>query len=132
MVPSGHSSLYGEFSYIEKSSAWVTETLQQSLDAVKTLFTITTRDIVTEKIITIPHAYVIYDHWREKHLPLLLDRLATEHIYSVGRYGAWKYASMQEAVLDGKQIAQQTLKDLALLLPPIKPTAIIKEFHAHE
>lgn len=132
MVPPGHSSLYGEFAYLHKSDEWVATTLHQSLNAVKTLFSIAQEDIVLEKIITIPHAYVIYDHWREKHLPALLDHLAQEHIYSVGRYGAWKYASMQEAVLDGKQIAHDIIEQLALMLPPIKPTTIIKEFHAHE
>ncbi len=132
MVPPGHSSLYGEFSYLDKSPQWVNDTLRQSIDAVKKLFTIASPDIVTEKIITISHAYVIYDHWREKYLPLLLDRLVEEQIYSIGRYGAWKYASMQEAVLDGKQIAHEMLQQLDMMLPPLKPTSIIKEFHAHE
>lgn len=129
MAPIGHSSLYGEFSYLDKSSTWVYETLQQSIDAVKKLFTITSHDIVLEKVIMIPHAYVIYDHWREQYLPALLDRLMQEHIYSIGRYGAWKYASMQEAVLDGKKAAQDSIEQLALMLPPLKPTTIMKEFH---
>jgi protoporphyrinogen oxidase len=111
MAPAGHSSLYGEFSYLNKSSAWVHETLQKSLRATKKLFKLSSRDIVTEKIIAISHAYVIYDHWRERHLPTLLNRLQQEHIYSVGRYGAWKYASMQEAVLDGKEVAHHILKN---------------------
>lgn len=129
MVPPGHSSLYGEFAYFNKSETWVATTLRQSLHLVKGLFNIADEDIVLEKIITIAHAYVIFDHWRDTYLPSLLDRLAQENIYSVGRYGAWKYSSMQEAVLDGKQIAQELIEQPAFILPPIKPTTVIKEFH---
>ena len=33
--------------------------------------------------------------------------LKEQSVYSVGRYGEWKYSSMQEAVLDGKKIAEK-------------------------
>ena len=121
MVPQGHSSLYGEFAYMNQSDEWVHKTLKQSLSATKKLLNIAPSDIVTEKVSLISHAYVIYDHWRDKHLPGLLDRLAEQHIYSIGRYGAWKYASMQEAILDGKQIAQTTINKLATLSPALSP-----------
>ncbi len=45
----------------------------------------------------------------EKNLRKLLGRLAQESIHSIGRYGAWKYSSMQDAVLDGKKIAATVL-----------------------
>lgn len=119
MAPAGHSSLYGEFAHMGKSAEWVQETLQQSIAQTKKLFNIDDQDIVTQKVMHISHAYVTYDHWREKQLPALLDRLATENIYSVGRYGAWKYSSMQEAVLDGKDVAQKALEELEKSISPI-------------
>lgn len=107
MAPQGHSSLYGEFSHIGKSQAWVNDTLKASLDATKKLFKLSDAEIVTKKIIPISHAYVIYDFWRERQLPKLHKRLEEQNVYSVGRYGEWKYSSMQEAVLDGKKIAER-------------------------
>jgi len=106
MVPPGNSSLYGEVSYIGKPP---TNCLPEALAATKKLFGLTKQEIKTEVILHLKHAYVIYNQWREKHLESLLDQLATENIHSVGRYGAWKYASMQEAVLDGKQVAEKVL-----------------------
>jgi protoporphyrinogen oxidase len=106
-VPEGCSSLYGEFSYINKTKTFNRERLKKSLAATKKLFKIENKDIVTEKIIQISHAYVIYDFWREKHLTKLLKRLQEHDLHSIGRYGAWKYSSMQEAVLDGKKIAEE-------------------------
>ncbi|HEV2601314.1 MAG TPA: FAD-dependent oxidoreductase [Candidatus Babeliales bacterium] len=105
-VPTGCSSLYGEFSYINKSKQWIQTTLESALKATQQLLHFSKHDIVTEKTINIPHAYVIFNFWREQHLSRLLNALALESIHSIGRYGAWKYSSMQEAVLDGKEIVE--------------------------
>jgi protoporphyrinogen oxidase len=122
MAPAGHSSLYGEFAYINKSPSWINKTLKQALDATKKLLSINETDITTECIIPIQHAYVIYDFWREAHLPKLLKALQKQDIYSIGRYGEWKYASMQEAVLDGKKIADTlTIMPAKYMLTMHKP-----------
>ncbi len=112
MVPSGCSSLYGEFAFKNRSKRWVNSVIKQSMSTIKKLYGINPSDVITEKIISIPHAYVTYDQWREQNLPSLLQRLEENNIYSVGRYGAWKYASMQEAVLDGKAVADQAIARL--------------------
>jgi len=105
MAPFGNSCLYGEFAHTHRTKQFVSEKLKQSLIATKQLLNLTKRDIVTEKIISIPYAYVIYDLWREKHIGSIHNLLNENQIYSIGRYGAWKYASMQEAILDGKEMA---------------------------
>lgn len=107
MAPVGHSSLYGEFSYINKSEDYIQKKLAYARQQVKNLFKLEQKDIVVEKIIRIPHAYVIYNRWREQYLQKLLKELMNVGIYSIGRYGEWKYSSMQEAVLDGKKIAEK-------------------------
>ncbi|MFH1253981.1 MAG: hypothetical protein V1646_00955 [bacterium] len=33
-------------------------------------------------------------------------------IYSVGRFGGWNYSSMQEAFLDGQNVAQRILNGI--------------------
>jgi protoporphyrinogen oxidase len=106
-VPEGCSSLYGEFAHMGSSSTAIARTLNRSLKEAKRLFNIADHEIATQAVIPIKHAYVIYDAWREKNLPAIHARLAEHNIYSVGRYGEWKYSSMQEAVLDGKKIAEK-------------------------
>lgn len=106
MAPEGCSSLYGEFAHVGKSPEWINETLSTALSAAKKVLHIAPSDVATEKIIYVKHAYVIFDQWREKNLPLIHARLNELGIHSVGRYGEWKYSSMQEAVLDGRQIAE--------------------------
>ena len=117
MVPGGHSSLYGEFAYMDQSAEWIQHTLNASLSAAKKVCNISATDIVTQKVFTIEHAYVTYDHWREQNLPDLLHRLREHNLYSVGRYGAWKYSSMQEAVLDGRETAQEIVNQVSKKAP---------------
>lgn len=107
MAPIGCSSLYGELSYLKNSTSTVQKKLKTALEATKKVLGIADHDIMTEKIINIPHAYVIYDFWRERYLPRLLQQLQDHAIFSIGRYGSWKYSSMQEAVLDGKTCVDQ-------------------------
>ena len=117
MAPADHSSLYGEFAYMNQSAEWVKQTLNASLSAAKKVCNISDADIVTQKVFTIEHAYVTYDHWREENLPNLLQRLRDHNFFSVGRYGAWKYSSMQEAVLDGRETAQEIVNQLSKKVP---------------
>ncbi|HLB93688.1 MAG TPA: FAD-dependent oxidoreductase [Candidatus Babeliales bacterium] len=108
-VPANCSSLYGEFSHVHKSPAYIQETLKTALKQVKQLLNIQEHEILTEKIIDIKHAYVIYNQWRDHNLPKILQTLADQQLYSCGRYGAWQYSSMQEAVLDGKAVAENLI-----------------------
>ena len=111
-VPAGCSSLYGELSYLRKPKVPVSNLISNALESTKKLLSFDESEIVTKKIIHIDHAYVFYDFWREKNLPKILARLENSNIFSIGRYGGWKYSSMQEAVLDGKKIAQELCAQL--------------------
>lgn len=106
MAPAGCSSLYGEFSLLNPNKQQIDLLVHQAQEKAMKLLGISDDEIIARKVIQIPHAYVIYNQWREKHLARLLGELAAENIHSVGRYGEWKYASMQEAILDGKKIAE--------------------------
>lgn len=111
MAPQGSSSLSGECSYLQRTPQEIAARTQKAEDAVMNLFQLAPAEISTKKVIDIPHAYVIFDAWRDEHLPALLNTLDTDYsINSTGRYGAWKYASMQEALLDGKDAAEKALK----------------------
>lgn len=122
-TPAGCSSLYGEISYLPPKGL-SKKTIHTALQHTKQLLAIQEADIRTQLLITIPHAYVIYNQWRDRNLAHLLRRLAEHDIYSIGRYGAWKYASMQEAILDGKAIVEQ-------LVPAGAPFNTILNYKEH-
>jgi protoporphyrinogen oxidase len=110
MAPSQHSSLAGECAFLQRDCTFIEQTVHLAMNETKKLFNISSDEIATQAIITIPHAYVIFDHWRDQNLSVLLNTLLEKyHIHSIGRYGAWKYASMQDALIDGKETAQALL-----------------------
>ena len=114
MTPKNCNSLYGEFSHLNRSQSWIDATLTTALKKTKKVLQLNDVDIITEKILYIKHAYVIYDFWRDQNIDKLHTRLHEHAIYSIGRYGQWKYASMQEAVLDGKSMAKKIIEKPSL------------------
>jgi protoporphyrinogen oxidase len=116
MVPAGHSALYAECSYLPErtSGAARLRLRQRCLHDVMRLLKLSKSEIVLEHDLHLPHAYVLYDHWRKKHIEGILRALAEYGIHSTGRFGGWKYSSMQEAVLDGREAATWS-KEFAIL-----------------
>jgi hypothetical protein len=65
---------------------------------------------MTRLWITIPCAYVIYDFKRTPAVDAISRFLRGRSTQSIGRYGAWKYSFMEEAILDGRNCAQNLAK----------------------
>jgi protoporphyrinogen oxidase len=54
--------------------------------------------------ITIPVSYVLFDHNWQHTVPQTLRWLRGHGIYSIGRYGAWRYSSMVQDIAQAMQI----------------------------
>ncbi|MDP7039025.1 MAG: FAD-dependent oxidoreductase [Myxococcota bacterium] len=59
---------------------------------------------------TIDYAYVIMDKHYGQARATIHDWLGTQNIYSVGRYGDWRYDSMEGAMLQGIDCARKILE----------------------
>jgi len=122
-APPGKTAVYGEVSYNPKktSVAQAQNITSETKKSILQYLKLGSHHVIAEKIMPIKHAYVIYDAWRQKNVPTLIDELKNEGIYSVGRYGGWKYSGMQEAVLDGRDAAIASLLTLKSAHPNIIP-----------
>ncbi|MGE5783280.1 MAG: protoporphyrinogen/coproporphyrinogen oxidase, partial [Myxococcales bacterium] len=60
-------------------------------------------DVAFCRLRHLEYAYVIYDQHRDSALSTINDFLRSEHIIAAGRYGAWNYSSMQDALEFGEQ-----------------------------
>lgn len=118
-TPQGHSAIYGELSLLPDSKTKQQQIALQekALQQAVTFLKLTPHNIVTQKNLVLPHAYVIYDAFREKNLAKILQLLREQNITSTGRFGEWKYSSMQEAVLDGQQTAQACANSIKQITP---------------
>ncbi len=64
---------------------------------------------LTSRVFCIEYGYVIYDGHRQRHLPALLDFLWRHGVISTGRYGAWEYSSMEDAIRHGRDAAARAV-----------------------
>ncbi|MFI5390582.1 MAG: protoporphyrinogen/coproporphyrinogen oxidase [Bacteriovoracales bacterium] len=110
VVPKGCSSMYVEvpFDRIRNlSKEKIIETVRQGLIDCEILKP--SDKLPVFQFLPIRYAYVIYDKHRSKSLSKIFSFLSKNKIQSIGRYGAWKYSFMEEAILDGKKAAEAIL-----------------------
>ena len=58
-------------------------------------------------LVHVPCAYVLYDRHRAKVLPGILRELESRGVHSIGRYGAWEYGTMEDALWQGRETARR-------------------------
>lgn len=118
LAPANMSSLYAEVSALYPSEKEIGIKIKRAKHDVLNLFGLSTNEICLEKTLVLKHAYVIYNAWRKENLSKILETLQkTFNIHSVGRFGSWKYSSMQEAILDGKGVAEAITTNAPLYVP---------------
>ena len=112
VAPKGTSSLYVEVSYSDNKpldKLHIAERIQKDLKLAGILLESDT--ILTTQINDIKYGYVIYDYNYRKSVKTIRDFLVIKNIYPAGRYGAWRYTSMEDAILEGKELGELLKKD---------------------
>lgn len=108
MTPPGMSSMYIEVSYPQGEQIDKGEVANRCIDDLIEIGILRNRnEIITQLILDIKHAYVIYDKNRKLILDVIQKFLQEHNIYSIGRYGSWGYSSMEDAILVGKGTAEK-------------------------
>jgi protoporphyrinogen oxidase len=111
LAPPGKSSLYVELA--ERRAPNPERALAAVAAGLRELGLLRSeQDIELWRLRTIDFAYVIYDHHYRAALDVIEPFLAEQRIISGGRYGAWNYSSMEDALLMGRSAA----RDAQLLL----------------
>ncbi|MDH5406246.1 MAG: FAD-dependent oxidoreductase [Candidatus Aminicenantes bacterium] len=105
------SSVYTEVSYspsrpVDKLT--IVDKVKEDLQRAGILKS--SKEVIAEKVFDIKYAYVIYDHTYRKNVRLIHQFLQRNQIFSIGRFGGWKYSSMEDAILDGKETAEKIAK----------------------
>ncbi len=113
LAPSGKSSLYVEVSYsderpIDKSN--IVPRIKEDLKKVGILSADTR--IYAQDINDIKYGYPIYDKNYRQVREGIIGSLAKNNVISCGRYGSWRYMSMEDVILDGKEVAEFLLRNV--------------------
>jgi protoporphyrinogen oxidase len=111
VVPAGCGSLYAEVAW---SGGQLPDADQAAEAVMNTLRAIGIIDASTGVLartdFIMPCAYVFHDRFRAAHLGSILGYLRGMGILSAGRYGAWEYSAMQDAVQWGLDAAREILQ----------------------
>ncbi|MEW6542981.1 MAG: FAD-dependent oxidoreductase [Nitrospirota bacterium] len=114
--PSGCSSLYVEISHQPTETKRAEEVLRLVRLGLERAGIMTPRDeFVAADVRDIRYAYVLFDRHRARALPTILEELERRGIHSIGRYGRWEHTSMEDAIGQGKRLAER-LRQLASLV----------------
>ncbi len=107
LAPEKTSSMYIEVSSSPGSMKDPETVTKTSIEALKKCGILKKRDrILVKDYNTIEYAYVIFDKFHKKMLLEIIKFLQKKHIISAGRYGGWTYSSMEDSIIQGRQIAR--------------------------
>lgn len=110
VAPAKRTSIYAEVSYLEKNSIDKKELVSCTIRNLKTLGIIGDEsEIECSLPIDIKYGYVIYDANRKFAVQTIKNYLNELGIYNIGRYGSWRYMSMEDVILEGKATAENLL-----------------------
>jgi protoporphyrinogen oxidase len=110
-APSGHSCIYTEVSYSSAKSIDKEKIKERIIsDLIKVGVINFSSDILTELPLDIKYGYVIFDQERKKRVETIKSFLDSQNIFTLGRFGSWSYQTMEDAILDGKNVAEVILQ----------------------
>ena len=108
ILDSDKLSMYIEIGYDKNAKINVEEQLKLTLENLKK-HEIITDDMKLEEYSTIimDPAYVHINGKVDKEITELKNKFKDNNIYTIGRYGAWTYCSMEDCMLGAKELAEK-------------------------
>ncbi|MBU1006737.1 MAG: FAD-dependent oxidoreductase [Candidatus Omnitrophica bacterium] len=107
VAPPKRTSVYAEISYSDNKKIDKDKAIADTIKNLTELGMIRDeKDIELCLPMDIKYGYVIYDSNRNKAVQIIKKYLKRFGIHATGRYGSWSYMSMEDVILEGKEIAE--------------------------
>jgi protoporphyrinogen oxidase len=104
----GCSSMYVEMSHRPAEHQSTEQLIDRARSGMEQAGILRPEDeIVVADVKDLHYAYVYFDRHRARALPAILAELERRGICSIGRYGRWEHTSMEDAIGQGKQLAER-------------------------
>ena len=106
IVPPGKSALYTEVAYSKYRPINKNKIVSEIINDLKACGILSKENRLSVLDINdIKYGYPIYDKYYFQATTTIKEFLLRNNIIACGRYGSWQYMSMEDAILDGKQVA---------------------------
>jgi protoporphyrinogen oxidase len=108
LAPGNSATVYTEVSYLPGERPDEDLVRQEVIGDLKRIGLVRTEDdILEEAVVDLDCAYVVFNHHRAEWLPRILQWFAERNVTSTGRWGAWEYGGMEDAMWQGVQAARK-------------------------
>ena len=110
VAPEHRVSIYVEIAYSDAKRIERNEVVSRAISDLKKCGVIADEsDVEICLPMDIKYGYALYDSNRKRAVKVIKDYLEKFGIYTIGRYGSWRYMSMEDVILEGKQIADKII-----------------------
>lgn len=100
-------SMYIEIGYEKNANIDINKQLEITLENLKKINIIDDSYILEEHMsIIMDPAYVHINSDNDKKIKHIIEHLNKNKIYSIGRYGSWTYCSMEDSMIQAKELAE--------------------------
>ncbi|MFC1709623.1 protoporphyrinogen/coproporphyrinogen oxidase [Candidatus Omnitrophota bacterium] len=108
LAPRGSTSIYAEVSYSKNKPLKKKKDLDDKIkrDLLRSNIVTSKNEIRSSLANDIKYGYIIYDQNYSNARKTILEFLRKAKIFSRGRFGNWRYFSMEDSILDGKSVAE--------------------------
>jgi protoporphyrinogen oxidase len=107
LTPLDKSSLYVEVSYSKDKPINKNTIISRINNDLRKIGILSSSDsICVQDVNDIKYGYPIYDFNYHQIRKKILEFFQANHIFGCGRYGLWKYMSIEDAILSGKEVAE--------------------------
>lgn len=111
LAPAETCSLYTEVSYSKEKPLDKNKIVARIIDDLKkTGILMQGAAVIAEDINDIKYGYPIYDRHYQSARQEIIAYLQRFDIIPAGRYGSWRYMSMEDVILDGKSAAERLMQ----------------------
>jgi len=108
VAPARRVSIYAEIAYSDEKKIDKNTSISRAINDLKRCGVIADESSIEICLpMDIKYGYAIYDFNRKHAVQIIKDYLETFGIYTIGRYGGWKYMSMEDVILEGRVTAEK-------------------------
>lgn len=106
MAPEGKTAVYAEVSHKPSEFIEKERLVEGALDGMRLCGMLDGgENAELSDVQDMKYAYVVFDSHSKMAVPAIMDFLRSKGITSIGRYGAWEYSSMEDAIMEGRKAA---------------------------
>ena len=99
--------MYVEVGYSPEDDVDIETQLQLTIDNLKAVGIIDDHKLISHCSIVMDPAYVHVSDKSNSSKQKILEILSQKNIHSIGRYGDWKYCSIEDSMLDAINLASE-------------------------